>query len=79
MRTLTTRGHFFSKCAIFKGHFLRVNSRGKNVHENLAFWVNSSRHFLVVITNGANPVGQPTQRGGAKPLVGPANTVSGLG
>ena len=34
------------------------------------FWVNSSGHFLVVITNGANAGGA-----GAKPLVGSANTV----
>ena len=36
----------------------------------------SRGHFLVVITNGANTIGQPTQGlRGAKPLVGSGNTV----
>ena len=34
------------------------------------FWVNSSGHFLVVITIGANTGGA-----GARPLLGSANTV----
>ena len=45
--------------------------------------MNSSGHFLMVITNSANTVGQPTQGvpvAGEKPLQGLANTsVSGQG
>ena len=43
---MTSREHFFSKWGNSSGHIMRVNSHGR---------------FLVVITNGANTVGQPTQ------------------
>ena len=36
------------------------------------FWVNSSGHFLVVITNGCSA---NTGGAGAKPLLGSANTI----
>ena len=40
------------------------------------FLVNSSGHFLMVITNGANTVGQPMQgMRGVKPLLDSGNTV----
>ena len=66
--TVNSRGHFFSKWANSSGYFLRVNSRGHCLSTRIPllwwifvdiFWVNFSGHFLMVITNGANTVGQP--------------------
>ena len=47
----------------FRGHLL--------VEFSWTFLVNFHRRFLVVITNGANTVGQPTQgvRGGEAPAM----------
>ena len=55
---MTSRGHFFSKWANSSGHFLRLNSCGHLVTFRGHFGVNYSGHFLMVITNSANPVDQ---------------------
>ena len=66
----TSREHFFSKWANSSGHFLRVNSSGHLLSTTILllgrifvdiFGLNSSGHFLMVITNSANTVDQPTQ------------------
>ena len=72
--TMTSRGHFFSKWANFRGHFQRVtssghflvSSRGHFFHEKSSFfvdifWVNFSGHFFMVITNSVKTVGQLMQ------------------
>ena len=60
----------FSKWANSNGHFQRVNSRGHFLSMRIPllgwifvdiFLVNSSGHFLMLITNSANTVGQPTR------------------
>ena len=70
---MISRGSFFSDWANSSGHFLRVNSSGQLLSTTILllgrifvdiFGLDSSGHFLMVITNSANTVDQPRECGG---------------